>query len=244
VIASNPTSDPFIRFGSAHFAVIATAFMLPLLLAAVVRRTRNSMLARAIALALAAGLIATWALWYWLILSQGWLSASTILPMNLCDWAAIATLATLLRPNQRSYELAWFWSLSGTLQALLTPNLAYGFPDPRFIVFFGFHGGVIAAALYMTLGLGMRPWPGSLPRVALWSFAYFLAAVATNALFHTNFGYLRFKPAASSLLDYLGPWPLYIFALFGLGLLYILLLYLPFLLSDLARTLRRRPGRN
>jgi hypothetical integral membrane protein (TIGR02206 family) len=235
-------ADPFVRFGSAHLAVIALTFVLPLGLAALARKTRNPVLTRAISLALAAELIATWALWYWLIVSRGWVSAATVLPMDLCDWAAIAALITLLWPNERSYELAWFWSFSGTLQALLTPNLAYGFPDPRFIVFFGFHGGVIASVLYLTLGLGMRPWPASIPRVIAWSFAYFLAALATNAVFHTNFGYLRAKPAASSLLDFLGPWPVYLFALMGLGLLFILLLYLPFLLVDRSRS-ARRPGR-
>ncbi|HEX4158411.1 MAG TPA: TIGR02206 family membrane protein [Rhizomicrobium sp.] len=232
-------ANPFVRFGSAHLTVIALTFILPFALAAIVRKAQNRALARGISLALAAELIATWTLWYWLIVSQGWVSVTTLLPMDLCDWAAIATLITLLWPNQRSYELAWFWSLSGTLQALLTPNLAYGFPDPRFIVFFGFHGGVIASVLYLTLGRGMRPWPGSIPRVIAWSFAYFLAALATNAAFHTNFGYLRAKPEASSLLDYLGPWPVYLFALVGLGLLFTLLLYLPFLLADQSRILRR-----
>jgi hypothetical integral membrane protein (TIGR02206 family) len=231
---------PLTRFGPAHIAVISLAFLLPLALAAIARTSRNRAIARAISLAFAAELIATWALWYWLIVSQGWLSPTTILPMDLCDWAAIAALVTLLWPNQRSYELAWFWSLSGTLQALLTPDLAYDFPDLRFVVFFGFHGGVIAAVLYMTAGLGMRPWPRSIPRVIAWSLAYFFAALATNALLHTNFGYLRAKPVQPSLLDFMGPWPIYIAALVGLGLIYVLLLYLPFLLVDLVRRARRR----
>jgi len=240
---AGPLDAPLIRFGPAHLAVIALTFLLPLGLAAIARTTRNRAIARAVSLAFAAELAATWALWYWLIVSQGWVSAKTILPMDLCDWAAIAALVALIWPNQQSYELAWFWSLSGTLQALLTPDLAYDFPDLRFIVFFGFHGGVIASVLYMTAGLGMRPRPRSIPRVIIWSLAYLFAALATNALLHTNFGYLRAKPAQPSLLDFLGPWPIYIVALVGLGLIYVLLLYLPFLLADLIRrTQCRRRG--
>jgi hypothetical integral membrane protein (TIGR02206 family) len=240
MISGSPAAEPFVRFAAPHLAVIALVFALPLVFAVMARAKPSETLARAISLGFGAELVATWVLWYWLIASQGWASAATILPMNLCDWAAIATLATLIYRNQRSYELAWFWSLSGTLQALLTPDLAYGFPDSRFIVFFGFHAGVIASVIWLTAGLGLRPRPGSVPRVIAWSFAYFLSALATNAVFHTNFGYLSAKPATHSLLDYLGPWPVYVFALFGLGILYIPLLYSPFLLADVIRARKRR----
>lgn len=239
MIASGSTSVPFVRFGAAHFAVIAVTFCLPLVLAALTRRMHSRRFERAVSLAFAAELIATWVLWYWLILSRGWLLVGIILPMNLCDWAAIAAIVTLIHPNQRSYELTWFWSLSGTLQALLTPDLAYGFPDLRFIVFFSFHGAVVASAIYLTVGLGWRPRPRSIPRVAAWSVAYFLCALAANALFHANFGYLSSKPAEHSLLDFLGPWPVYDFALFGVGLLFLALLYAPFLLADMTRAARR-----
>jgi hypothetical integral membrane protein (TIGR02206 family) len=239
MLATHAAASPFVSFGSAHRIVIAVTFVLPLGLAALVRAARSSALARAILLVFAAELAATWALWYWLIVSRGWVSLATILPMDLCDWGAIAALVTLIWPNQRSYELGWFWALSGTVQALLTPDLAFDFPDLRFIVFFAFHGGAIASVLYLTFGLRMRPWPASLPRVAAWSLAYFLSALALNAVLHTNFGYLRAKPAHPSLLDYLGPWPIYVFALFGLGLLYILVLYAPFFLSDAVRKARQ-----
>lgn len=234
-------SPAFVRFGTPHLTAVALTFLLPLVLGAVARVSRNAVVTRAIRWLFAAELIVTWALWYWLIVSQGWLSAETLLPMQLCDWAAIAALVTLLHPNQRSYELTWFWSLSGTLQALVTPDLAWDFPDLRFIVFFAFHGGAIAAALFLTAGVGMRPWPRSIPRVFAWSLFYSFAALATNAVLRTNFGYLSEKPAQHSLLDYLGPWPVYLFALLGLGVLYIGLLYAPFLLADAIRARRRRP---
>lgn len=243
MLATHPAADPFVLFGTAHLTAIALTFVLPLGFAVLVRTTQSPALARGIRLFFAAELAATWGLWYWLIVSQGWVSLTTILPMDLCDWAAIAALATLIRPNQQSYELGWFWALSGTLQALLTPDVAYDFPDLRFIVFFAFHGGAIASVLYLTLGLRMRPWPASIPRVVAWSLAYFLSALALNAVLHTNFGYLRAKPTHPSLLDYMGPWPIYLFGLFGLGLLYILVLYAPFFLADAVGKARRDDSR-
>src|ERR1700761_9289520 len=152
--------DPhFVVFGPAHLTAIALAFGVPLLMAAAVRLSGSAMLANIFRWAFAALLIATYLLWYWLLWQRGWMAVGNMLPMHLCDWAAIVCIVSLLRPNQRTYELAYFWALTGTLQATLTPELALGWPDPRFVVFFAFHCGVIAAVLYMTLGMRMRPYP-------------------------------------------------------------------------------------
>ena len=234
-------SAPFVLFGPAHLAVIALTFAVPLVLAFIVRARGGKRLVRMVELVFAAELIGTWILWYWLIWDKGWQSPQTLLPMHLCDWATITALITLLWPNQRTYELAYFWSLSGTLQALLTPDLFYTFPDLRFVVFFAFHGGVIAAVLYLTLGAGMRPYPSSIRRVFAWSLAYLALASAADWLLHANFGFLAAKPANSSLLDVLGPWPWYIASLAGLGVIYVLVLYSPFYLADRLRG-RRTTG--
>ena len=228
----------FVAFGPSHLAAIALSFFLPLALAAFTRGGSRQEIVRAIRFIFAALLIATWGLWYWLIAAQGWASAETVLPMQLCDWAGFAAISALIFRRQSCYELAYFWSLSGTLQALLTPELFYDFPDLRFIVFFAFHGGVIASVLYLTLGCGMRPRPSSLRRVALWSIGYFTSALATNRLFHTNFGYLSAKPAKASLLDLMPPWPYYLVELVALGGMYILVLYAPFFVADTLRTRR------
>ena len=144
-------------------------------------------------------------------------------------------MITLIYPNQRTYELCYFWALGGTLQALLTPDLSYGFPDPRFISFFALHGGVIAAALYMTLCMAMRPVPMSIARTFAWSTVYLVVAMATNAMLGTNFGYLRAKPASPSLLDYMAPWPFYIVQLALLAIVFTLLYYAPFFIIDQLR---------
>jgi hypothetical integral membrane protein (TIGR02206 family) len=233
------TPAPFVLFGPAHLSAIALTLLVPLALAAITRT--RAKVERGVRLAFAAWLIGTWVLWLWMIFGRGWASAQTLLPMHLCDWATLAAIVTLIRPNQRSYELTYFWALAATFQAMLTPDLAFDFPDLRFVVFFAFHGGVIAAVLYLTFGMGMRPIPASLPRVIAWSFAYLGAAGAVDWLLKVNFGYLRAKPVQASLLDALAPWPWYIGELAVLGVASVLIWYAPWFVADRIRA--RRPDR-
>jgi len=233
--------QPFVFFGAAHVAAIALAFAVPVLLAVAVRTSGNAALTNAIRWAFAVELIATYALWYWLLFARGWFGIGSALPMHLCDWAAIAAIVTLLWPNQRSYELAYFWALTGTLQATLTPQLALGWPDLRFVVFFGFHCGVIAAVLYITLGMRMRPWPASILRVIAWTLFYGVAAGTVDWLFNVNFGFLRAKSSDPSVLDLLSPWPWYIAELVPIGIVFILILYAPFFVADRIRQSRSLP---
>jgi hypothetical integral membrane protein (TIGR02206 family) len=228
-------SPPFERFGPPHLAVIALTFAAPLFLAAVVRRSDRAAVARAASWFLVGMLVSGETLMLVFLARDGELTIANAAPMYLCDWAAVTAVITLIHPNQWTYELCYFWALGGTLQALLTPDLSYGFPDPRFISFFALHGGVIAAALYLTLGVAMRPVPMSILRVLAWSAVYLAAAMAVNAIFGTNYGYLRAKPAHASLFDYMAPWPFYIAELALLAILSCLVYYLPFFIIDRLR---------
>ncbi|HEY4124396.1 MAG TPA: TIGR02206 family membrane protein [Rhizomicrobium sp.] len=234
-------NDRFVLFGVAHLCAIALAFLVPLVLAAATLMSRSPHFERRVRLVFAGLLIGTWAIWFTLLYQRHWFSAGNMLPMHLCDWAAILTIVTLLRPGQRTYELAYFWALGGTLQALLTPDLRYDFPDMRFDVFFLFHSGIIAAVLYLTFGSRWRPWPSSIPRVMVWSLVYLVSALVVNAIFKTNFGYLSAKPPGPSLFDAMAPWPYYIGELAVLGLVSILIYYAPFYFADRVRQSRRLP---
>ncbi|HWA89327.1 MAG TPA: TIGR02206 family membrane protein [Rhizomicrobium sp.] len=231
--------QPFVIFGTAHLFAVALAFAVPLAMAVAVRATGSAALANLFRWAFAVELIATYLLWYWLLYQRGWMAVGNMLPMHLCDWAAIVCIVSLIRPNQRTYELAYFWALTGTLQATLTPELALGWPDWRFVVFFGFHCGVIAAVLYMTLGMRMRPYPRSIPRVVAWTLFYGVAAGLVDWMFGVNFGFLAAKSKDPSVLDLLSPWPWYIAELVPIGIVFILVLYAPFFLAD--QVSRKRP---
>ena len=89
---------------------------------------------------------------------------------------------------------------------------------------------MVGAALYFPLVLGWRAetpfWLGPL-RAFVWLNGYVAVALAANAAFGTNFGFLSRKPANPSLLDHLGPHPVYIAWLELIALAVFLLLTLP-----------------
>ena len=225
--------------GPSHLAVIALILVLAAGLVLVARRMRmaDAVLRPALALVLAVG----WAGWWWTTKSQGLLTLENGLPLNLCDWAEIVLIVALLTRHQFAYELGYFWGLGGTLQGVLTPPLYYDWPHPQFIFFFLQHGGVIVALLYLTLGTGLRPFWGSLPRVAVASLFYLACAGLADWLLGLNYGFLRAKPAGENLLTLMAPWPWYIPELVAAGLVFLLVYYAPFALADWHKARRNTP---
>lgn len=172
------------------------------------------------------------------VVTAGEWSARTGLPMNLCDWTGFAAMLALIFRWQTAYELAYFWGFGGGLQAMLTPDLPFDFPDPRAIEFFVNHGIALVAVIYLTFAERMRPWPISIVRVFLISQLYLLIALIFDYALDANYGYVRAKPEHASLMDYLGPWPVYLLSLELLSLIFSCLYYAPFFVADKLRASR------
>ncbi len=127
---------PFHPFGPSHIGAVVLMFASALALIAASRAAARPAFDRWLRWTLAFFLLADWAAYLLIFYLKGWLALGNVLPLNLCDWATIAVVATLLRPDQRSYELCYFWALAGTLLTTITPDLQYDFPDWRFVFFF------------------------------------------------------------------------------------------------------------
>jgi hypothetical integral membrane protein (TIGR02206 family) len=147
-------------------------------------------------------------------------------------------VAALWRPDTALLvELVYFWALSASLQAVVTPDLGHAFPDVLFFTYFATHSGAIAAAFLLVFGTRRAPRPGALRRVCALTAAFAALAAAATLITGGNYMFLRRKPARGSLLDVLGPWPVYILAAAALALVLFLAL------AALARAQARNGGR-
>ena len=125
----------FQSFGPAHLTVIFLTITLPFVLAACVRRSlwpnSDRLIGRILALTLAINYLG-YEIYLWLTVGLTWQKA---LPLQLCDWATAAIIVALLTGRERWLEIAYYWGIGGTAQAILTPDLKYGFPDIHFFSF-------------------------------------------------------------------------------------------------------------
>lgn len=172
----------------------------------------------------------TWHVWN---LATGQWTIQKLLPLHLCSVFVWLSAVMLLTNSYRIYEFAYLLGIAGALQAILTPDAGpYGFPHFRFFQVFVSHGAIVASAVFMTVVTGYRPVPKSLLRVAVIANLYMLFVGVVNALIGSNYLFIARKPETASLLDVLPPWPWYILHIEGIGLVMILLLYLPFAIRD------------
>jgi hypothetical integral membrane protein (TIGR02206 family) len=158
---------------------------------------------------------------------RGELGWAYSLPLELCHWVLIACLAALFFHVQPAAEIAYFWGLGGTLQAVLTPDLLRGFPSWEFIQFFWAHGSILLTIVYLIAVRRFRPRQHSVLRMMLAANFYLVLVGSLDLVFGWNYGYLRQPPYRPSLLDYLGPWPWYIASLELVALLIFWVLSLP-----------------
>jgi hypothetical integral membrane protein (TIGR02206 family) len=121
-------------------------------------------------------------------------------------------------------ELVYFWALSASLQAVLTPDLGQSFPDVLFFTYFATHSGAIAAACLLVFGARHPPRPGAVWRAYAITVAFAGLAALATLVTGGNYMFLRRKPTHPSLLDLMGPWPLYIPVAAALGLVIFLAL--------------------
>lgn len=201
----------FERYGPPHAVVLAATAAAAAILAALVRRP-NRALRTAIRIGLSVLLIGSTALFFVRAMREGTLRWWDVAPLQLCDLAVFVTVYALLTLRPWASELAYFWGSSGTLIAMITPDLVAPFPSWEFLLFFLLHGSVVVSAIVLTFGLGVRPRRWAALRVLALTNAYALAVGIVDGLTGSNFMYLRAKPAAGSLLDWMGPWPVYILA--------------------------------
>lgn len=218
----------FILFGTDHLFALGGVAVFSLL------AYLGAQGARAEALRVVGGTVfALLAAALWLFRLGDGFQASLDLPLSLCDVAFLLCVLCFFRPQPWALVMVVYWGLAGTLQALITPDLLYGYPTKEYFLFFVGHA-IIVIGVFFLIGKNRQIDLGGFRRAGqafVGLLVYTVTVGLTNALVGWNYGYLRAKPDGASVLDLMGPWPWYIVA----GLMFALFLFL--LIAGLLRLL-------
>lgn len=165
---------------------------------------------------------------------EGMFTLEHALPMHLCDWALLAIGSALWFRWRTCFEIAYFWGLAGTFQALFTPAIAPDLHWFRKFVFFFVHAGIVVGILHLLVTVRWRPTPRSLVHVVAASEFYLALALLANAVSGGNYGFLSHKPETASMLDIFSDNPvLYVVQINLTAFVFFAVLYLPWLIIDL-----------
>jgi len=234
-------SSGFRLFGVAHLAILAAIPGTAAALAGLARRKPG--IRRSIAVCLGLLLAVNELVWYaWRLHAEGFRFPEG-LPLELCDLTLWLTVASTMTLQPAVFEFAWLAGLGGSAMAVLTPDLWAAPLSYPTIYFFVEHGGVIASLLYLVWAGLARPRPGCVWRTLGAVNAYALLVGVFNALFHTNYMYLCRKPSSASLLDFLGPWPIYLVGGEAAALILFQLLWMPFHAADFSLRMSKPNGK-
>jgi len=229
--ARDYTGAPFDLYGPGHLIALIIIALAGLSLPALRRwdDRRRRVFRRSMAVFLIVDELG-WHIWaaYWDV----W-TIQTMLPLHMCSLMIWLSACMLFTKSYAIYEVTYFLGIGGALQALLTPDASgYGFPHFRAFQTFIAHGLLVLIPIYMTVVEGFRPTVQSLKRVFIWTNLYVVPVFFLNLLIGSNYLFIAYKPAFPTLLDLLAPWPWYVLELEVVGMLILLLLYLPFFIAD------------
>ncbi len=149
------------------------------------------------------------------------------LPLVLCNMLALLMPIFTMTRNPLLYQVFYYWILAATVQATLTPHLYNNLPHYNAIKYWMVHCGLIVVIFYATFIYGFRPKFKSIFTAFLALQPYAVFCMLVNHLVGANYLYLNFKPDTPSLLDFLGPWPVYVFVAELMAIPFFAVFYLP-----------------
>lgn len=126
--------------------------------------------------------------------------------------------------------MVYFWGLGLTTQGFFTPVLEAGPGQVEYWLFWSNHTIVVGLALYRVIVNGYRPGAADLLAAIGLTAVWMAVVLPINILFDLNYGYLgRYppNPNVTTLVEYLGPWPVRLVWMSLLVIVMFVLLWLP-----------------
>ncbi len=174
-------------------------------------------------------LVAVFSCYMMIKMALGTFSSSEDLPFHLCNTCVYLLPVFMHTRRKELFFVLFCWIISGTLQGILTPNIAEGFPHYNFLRYWIIHCGLVTAILYAVFILKMRMTFNGVLTAFFAIQIYAVFAFSVNFLLSANYGFLSAKPAHASLFDVLGEYPYYLISLEGVAIVLFTVCWLPFL---------------
>lgn len=201
----------FTNFSLAHFLPIAFAAGLIFLIWRYRQNIRELKRERYFRYALAFVLIISEMAYYWRLVAIPALCPNPVnnLPIAVCGWVAIFGSFMVVGKSQTLFDICYFWSLAGSVFALITPTvITYTGPTRfRYYQFWAEHLFSFVSVFYMIFVHKMRPTWKSVVKaymalVALAAVAYWANQLIGNG---ANYLFMARPEDTPSILDILPP---------------------------------------
>jgi len=154
-------------------------------------------------------------------------TVAELLPLHLCPIVIILSIFMMFFHSEILFQPVYFWSI-GAFFAILMPDIRDGMSNFASQSFFITHFFILFSTAYAFVHFRFRPTKaGFLCSFLLLVTLAFIMYFVNNKL-GTNFLYVNHPPVTKSLMDFMGPWPYYIFSLAGIDIAISFFMYLPF----------------
>jgi hypothetical integral membrane protein (TIGR02206 family) len=226
------TSNRFVAFTSMHWHPIlyATLFMSASIVFAKYYLKERSKILFGTALAIIPALCVLSRIMFTSI--EGIFTIQEELPLHLCRLLALLLPFVIYYKNKTWFGITYFFTIVGTLQALLTPDLPQAAPHYSYASYWILHGILIYLPIYCIVVFGFRVGRKDFINAVIAGNVYLVLTLIVNFTIGSNYFYTSHKPPSASLLDFLGPWPWYILVVEVLTIALFVLAWMPFWFVD------------
>lgn len=161
--------------------------------------------------------------------TEGTWNVSTSIPLHVCSVLIWTIPILLFTKSEKLFNFLFLLGIASSFNALLTPDMeGYGFPNYKFYQYFISHGLIFLSLLYMTFVHSMKPKLSSIKSTMIFLNLMLPFVMVVNYFTKGNYMFLAAKPAGGSLIDFFGPWPLYIIPVEFLAILMMYIVYILF----------------
>ncbi len=200
---------PFIAYGNSHLVVLCISLLLLALILIASKKLcteKNLFIGRCIAIILALSVVV-----YTIFeIALGRFTIADDLPLSLCNLFALVAPFALWYPKHKYFEPIYFLVMAGTFQAIVTPDLYFDYPAYEFFKYWITHVGLVLLMIHYMVCFALYPTAKGILKTFGWLNVYVVALLPLNYLLDANYFYLIEKPLNPSVLDFFGPWPVYI----------------------------------